>query len=116
MSEDEIGALIHELESLKLRESRIIALLKAANEERNAVRPVVPAAVANATGFARGDRVRILNRFRRPADWPSNLEWDERSARTATVTRVTVAPLRVYFLTDNGIETWRKPDNLNHHE
>ena len=111
MSEDEIGALINELKTLKLRETRIIALLEAANEERNAVRP---AAVANETGFERGDRVRVLNRFRRPADWPSNLEWDERLARTATVTRVTVSPLRVYFLTDNGIETWRIPANLNH--
>lgn len=117
MSENEIGALIEELKYLRLRESRVLSLIEAANErneaanKRNEGRPT---GGANATVFAQGDRVRVINRVRRPASWPSDRRWDERLARAATVTYVTTVPDRVYFTTDNGIETWRIPTNLRH--
>lgn len=110
MSENEIGALIEELKYLRLRESRVLSLIEAANE-RNEGRPT---GRANATVFAQGDRVRVINRVRRPASWPSDRRWDEQLARAATVTYVTAVPDRVYFTTDNGIETWRIPTNLRH--
>ena len=68
----------------------------------------------NTTGFNRGDRVRVTNSVRKPTNWPSNLEWDARLARKATVTYATTLPERVYFVTDNGVETWRIPTNLKH--
>jgi hypothetical protein len=111
MSEDEIGALIDELKRLKLRESRVIALLEAANQ-RNAGRPTdvrVRAAV-----FTRGDRVSITSRVRKPKSWPSDLAWSERLEKKATVTYVDTTGERVYLVTDNGVETWRSPSNLKH--
>ena len=111
MSEDEIGTLlISELKKLKLREARIIALLEAANE-RSGGRPI---SGVNTTGFNRGDRVRVTNRVREPTNWPSDREWDARLERRGTVTYVTALQERVYFVTDNGVDTWRVPANLEH--
>jgi hypothetical protein len=106
MGDDEIGNLIKELRKLKIREASIIARLQAANERRG-----VPDEIgANATGLARGDRVRVTNAVRRPASWPEKVAWDEKQAKRGTVTQVTTD--RVYFVTDNGIKTWRAPRNL----
>jgi hypothetical protein len=57
-----------------------------------------------------GDRVRIKNRIRRPANWPTSKPWTEANERSAVVTRVTTD--RVYITTDNGTLTWRQPQNL----
>jgi hypothetical protein len=57
-----------------------------------------------------GDRVRINNRIRRPANWPTDKPWTEAKERSAVVTRVTSD--RVYITTDNGTLTWRQPQNL----
>ena len=115
MSKNEIGSLIDELKNLRLRETRILALIEAANErnERSGGCPS-PSSSVNAAFFTRGDRVRVTNRVRRPVNWPSDRRWDEQLARAATVTHVTAVPDRVYFTTDNGIETWRIPTNLRH--
>ena len=57
-----------------------------------------------------GDRVRILNRFSKPAVWDNSKRWVEAEAKTATVTEV--GAQQVFFVTDNGVETWRAPNNL----
>jgi hypothetical protein len=57
-----------------------------------------------------GDRVRILNRFSKPAVWDNRKRWVEAEAKTATVTKVRTR--QVFFVTDNGVETWRAPNNL----
>ena len=110
MCENEIGALISELKSLKLRESCIIAKLEAANK-RNVGYPING---VNAACFVQGDRVKIINRVRKPKNWPRDRVWDEQMARKATVTYVDTLAGRVYYVTDNGVETWRNPTNLNH--
>jgi hypothetical protein len=66
--------------------------------------------VESTHGFARGDRVVITNKLNKPADWPSNAEWIESKGKTATVTRIYKG--QVHFLTDNGVSTWRAPNNL----
>ncbi len=110
MGKDEIGALITELKSLKLRESLIIAKLEAANK-RNIGDPING---VNAACFVQGDRVKIINRIRKPKNWPKDRVWDEQMARKATVTYVDTLAERVYYVTDNGVETWRNPTNLKH--
>jgi hypothetical protein len=113
MADDEIGALIRELKELKVREARIkvdeariIASLEAANA-RNARSDIDK---VDEGGFAVGDRVRIINKVRKPANWSAELPWDDQQARQATVTRVTTG--KVHFVTDNGVETWRAHTNL----
>jgi hypothetical protein len=107
MEDDTIGALIKELKRLKVREANIIALLQAANDER---RGGSNDDGAGATALARGDRVRITNLVRKPTNWPEAVAWDHRQATRATVTQV--AADRVYFVTDNGVKTWRALRNL----
>lgn len=111
---DDIASLIKELEALRVREARIIDLLKAANQ-RNRAR-VDTDANANVSDFLRsfeiGDRVIIRNNVRKPSGWSNDVVWDEQQARRATVTKVDAAADRVYFTTDNGVRTWRMPANL----
>ena len=52
----------------------------------------------------------IKNKLKKPADWPINTEWVESRGKTATVTRIYRG--QVHFLTDNGVSTWRAPNNL----
>lgn len=120
---DDIAALIKELKDLKIREAGILARLEAANE-RN--RPSTTGGSSNdqdrtngdlptstpLRGLKTGDRVKTINRLRKPASWPDDIEWDEGTARLATVTKVDVAADRVYIATDNGFQTWRMRANL----
>ena len=91
MAEDKIGALITELKCLKIRESFIIAKLEAANK-RNVGYPIKE---VNAGCFVQGDRVKIINRVRKPKNWPRDRVWDEQMARKATVTYVDTLAERV---------------------
>lgn len=141
MTDDAIAALITELKALKLREAHIINQLEAANErnrshadnnattDRNSTntRADTNANDRNSTStradtnanvsdflrsFVEGDRVIIANFVRKPVNWPSEVAWDEKVARRATVTKIDKAADRVYFITDNGISTWRMQSNL----
>jgi TolA-binding protein len=64
------------------------------------------------TLFKPGDRIRILNKVRRPTHWDDSQQWNITTARKATVTSVTST--RVYFTTDNNISTWRLYKHLRH--
>jgi hypothetical protein len=108
MAERQIEDLINELRTLKLR----VETLEAENNNRN-VRPesndyTQSKYVERVNGIGTGDRVRITNRVKKPADWTR--AWDERKERVATVTRVT--PSQIHFTTDNGVNTWRAPNNV----
>lgn len=99
-----IAALIKQLKRLKVREARILEQLEAANEVQHADHPVQP------PSFEIGDRVRITNRVRRPANWDERVRWNDREARNATVTGLSDG--KVYFTTNNGTQTRRLPQNL----
>jgi hypothetical protein len=61
--------------------------------------------------------VRILNPIKKPATWNNSRKWSEADAKNATVTEVRTE--QIFFTTDNGVETWRAPNNLqnlSHHE
>ena len=105
-----VEELIEELQELRIREIEIIAELKQANSagtrtqtgDANSHRHEV------AHGFRRGDRVRVINKVRKPAT--AGPSWNEAKERLATVTRI--IPDQVHILTDNGTKTWRVPNNL----
>ncbi len=102
-----IETLIAELKRLKVREAEIISEL----EETVGQQRASHSEGANTTGrLSIGDRVRITNRVRRPANWTNEATWEEEKERRATVTKVT--PDQVHIVTDNGVKTWRAPNNL----
>ena len=111
MQDKQVGDLIAELKALNLRRSEILATLEeaySAHEPAETVSSAFRVPIAN--GIVKGDRVRITNKVKRPAAWTNQLAWDKERERSATVTRVT--PTQVFFITDNGVETWRAPNNL----
>jgi hypothetical protein len=117
MAERQIEELIRELRTLKLR----VATLEAENDEQRVRREsseysrTITTASSSSThsvervnDIGRGDRVRITNTVKKPAYWTK--AWDEKKERLATVTKVT--PSQIHFRTDNGVNTWRAPNNV----
>lgn len=106
---ESIEELIAQLKLIKIQEANIIARIEAAaahkkdDDKSETTRPAT-------TRLTKGDRVRITNRVRKPATWNNKTAWDEDKGRLATVTKVT--PEQVHIITDNGISTWRAPNNL----
>lgn len=109
MEEKQIGDLIEELKALKLRESVVISQLEAAYRRRPND-DYTTSTAEQETGLSPGDRVYVINRVRKPATWTSKVEWTAEKERRATVTRVTAT--QIHILTDNGVRTWRAPNNL----
>lgn len=62
--------------------------------------------------FKAGDRIWILNTIKGPTNWDASKQWVRSAAKVATVTN-TVSN-RVYFVTDNGVSTWRSEKNIVH--
>jgi hypothetical protein len=104
MERKQIHELIKELKELHLREAEIIAII----DETNAVRTDQRSETVDHE-FEKGDRVKVKNQVKKPANW-GNDTWNYQQARVATVTFTTTD--RIYFVTDNGIKTWRSPRNL----
>ena len=101
MSEDdEVDELIRELEGLRIRREELLDRLAGVRRRRENEGAIPPLVV--------GDRVRILNRVRRPNGWPPapNDETDQ----LGIVTRVTSS--RIYIATDTGVNTWRARTNV----
>ena len=108
-----IEELTTKLREIRLQEAEITAQLEAA------VREHAPPPVRNTTNaypFAVGDRVRIKNKIRKPADWENQTTWSETEARTARVTNILRRgdTIQIHFITDNGVNTWGAPNNLCH--
>jgi hypothetical protein len=115
MVDNKIHELIEELKVLKLRETEIIAQLEVENVRRNReTREKEARLVRHSTttghGFEQGDRIRITNQVKKPAHWGVDERWNYIDAQKATVTFTTTD--RVYFVTDNGVTTWRTPRNI----
>ena len=107
--EEALDELTNELRQLRIREVKVLSQIRRLNELR-AAREEAPVARFEVNGFRVGDRVRITNKVKKPATWPRGQVWSESEFRSATVTRVT--RLQIHFVTDNGISTWRAPNNL----
>jgi hypothetical protein len=99
MQEKTINELIKELKALHLREAQVVSLLeRAARQDSEAEHQYEP-----------GDRIHITTRVKKPASW-GNKPWDYQRSKFATVTHSTTE--RVYFVTDNGVNSWRLFKNV----
>ena len=121
-----IDLLVEELRSLKIRVEQVEAILdeyRALDEVEEdkqtrttargdrAQSTLVEAPPSPRTTYEKGDRVRIVNKVRKPATWP--VVWNDsaiENERRATVTHV--VQHQVWIVTDNGTKTWRAPNNL----
>jgi hypothetical protein len=121
MEEDKpsIQDIISALKTLRLREADLTTQLEAALQDKdNEVATATQGANTSTTStnrfFKRGDRIWIKNRIHKPASWDNSVVWVEREAKTATVTDVKIRGLttQVHFVADNGIHTWRAPNNI----
>jgi hypothetical protein len=116
MIDDEIEDLIAEWETLRIRADEIVRQLETASARRtNAISGINARTLPNehgpiVNGLKKGDRVIIKNKVNKPATWPIDKAWVQEEARLATVTRVTKE--QIHFVTDNGVATWRAPNNL----
>ena len=113
------------LKTLKLQEAELTAQLKKAIENKgkrdkeldNTHEASVPTrreSKRDEQSFYRGDRIWIKNKLHMPATWNNKIEWNVKEGKTATVTEVIVRGPgeQVHFLTDNGVRTWRAPNNV----
>lgn len=114
-----IQELTSALQSLKLKEADLTVQLQEALQEQEQERLThkVLATTKEETkihGFAKGDRVWIINQIKKPSSWDNSTAWEE--TRLATVTEVLIKNngrvVQVHFETDNGVTTWRAPNNL----
>jgi hypothetical protein len=102
-----IDSLISELRSLKIRVSQVENQLREQQEQQEEVStatPPAPPPPPYTTILSRGDRVRIINKIKRPANWLAR--WDEQdieNERRATVTHRVRD--QVWIVTDNGTKT-----------
>ena len=111
MEDSRIDDLIEQVRSLTIQ----VESLKQELRRRGSSPPPLSTTLSAEIGttdssFKVGDRVRILNRFNKTVAWNNNRRWSEAEAKTATVTQVRTE--QIFFVTDNGVKTWRAPNNL----
>jgi hypothetical protein len=111
MEDSRIDALIEQVRGLTIE----VEALKQELRRRESNPPPLSARSATeeralGDSFGVGDRVQILNQFKKPAVWDNSRRWSEAEAKVATVTKVRAG--QIFFLTDNGVSTWRAPNNL----
>ena len=105
IEETTIESLTEELKNLQLRVQQV-------EQELTIRREIVPTSPSFGT-FTRGNRVKVVNKIKRPATWSKPWGFQESlNERNATVTHR--VKNQVWFVTDNGTKTWRAPNNLRH--
>jgi hypothetical protein len=108
----DIERLIQELRNLRLRIEQIEHVLSAQDTANHHTEEHLDNYERDneVNGIAVGDTVRVKNKVKKPATWIGNVPWSASKERIATVTRVT--PRQIHFVTGNGTNTWRAPNNL----
>jgi hypothetical protein len=101
--EDIVANLTAELRDLRIRVAQLEADRPNRETERSAKR-------AAATVFKQGDRININKTLKKPAVWDNTVVWNQEQAQRATVTHVYKG--QVWFVTDNGVKTWRAINNI----
>ena len=116
-----IQELIDALRTLRLQEAKLTTQLEEAVKKREREGSAQKAPIAtreerrnSVRSFSKGDRIWIKNKLHKPANWNNDFEWIEKEGKSATVTEVlTKGPNeQVHFVTDNGVGTWRAPNNV----
>jgi threonyl-tRNA synthetase len=111
MSDDKevIKHLVIELTALRIRVTQLeVELTATASTTRAAAAEAESVEKATAAVIKVGDRVRIKNTLRKPANWPVHREWDRDQAQLATHLKKD----QIHFVTDNGVKTWCAVQNL----
>ena len=101
MRNDRIAQIIEELKLLKIAETCLLDELEQTSERSARQQEPAPPLLV-------GDCIRIINPVRKPKSWINS--WDPVAAKSATVTRIDAG--KVYFHTDNGLDTWRALKNV----
>lgn len=110
MEDNRIDEIIAELRTLRIQVARLESEAAQRRDSRQHLSPRQEQIPVATHGYSIGDRVRILNKIKKPATWDNRIEWSEARARLGTVTEVRAK--QIFFTTDNGVETWRAPNNL----
>jgi hypothetical protein len=97
----EIEGLVKEVRKLRIRVARL---------ENERVLSATESSTVKLDKVKAGDRIRIINKIRKPPSWPEEVPWTEERERTGTVTRLIKD--QVHFRTDNGRDTWRATKNI----
>jgi hypothetical protein len=111
--DERIAAIIKELQSLRLRESVLIAKVEAINNARRTQGADESGDFEEVFVFEIGDHVRIDNQVNRPATWTGS--WNAQTIeqyRRGVVTRITRT--RVYLRNELNLEVCRTPNNISH--
>jgi hypothetical protein len=105
--EKQVKALTIQVRDLKEELRRNDKLTSHTTQHTNHISP------PPSTTFRTGDRIRITNKIKRPANWDADASpWDRSKSAAATVTSVTAT--RIYFTNDNGLATWRLHKHVQH--
>lgn len=65
---------------------------------------------ATATVFCPGNCIGIHKTLKEPAAWDNTVEWIQDKAQLATVMKL--IQTQIWFVTDNGVNTWRAVNNI----
>ena len=109
MEDDRVDELIEHVRRLTIQVQSLERELRRRDSLSPSLRSVDESIVSRSV-FTVGDRVRILNSIKKPATWDNTKTWSEGAAKVATVTKVRAT--QIFFTTDNGVSTWRAPNNL----
>jgi predicted P-loop ATPase/GTPase len=107
--EKEIKHLSKQVELLQIQVSELQEELCAQNKQKTTILSPLTKV------FLPGDRIRVLNRVKKPPMWDEDTQgrlWHPPDAKKGTVNSSTLT--RVYFTTDNGVSTWRNVKNVTH--
>ena len=110
MDNDDVDALIQELQQLNMRQTELLQELQQRNRAQSHQEHC--GHDTQVQRYETGDHVIITNEIRRPLLAPQT--WNRENERRATVTRVkrVLQKDRVYLTTDNGTRTWRLAENV----
>jgi hypothetical protein len=107
MDDPSVQQLVRRLKEIRLEASAIIAQIDRRLDDGSGEGGMQDEPMEN-TVLCSGDRIYIKNKLKKPADWKNSIKWVEE--RRATVTRVLEG--QIHFVTDNGVRTWRAPNNV----
>jgi hypothetical protein len=80
----------HLVTELNRREDRAATALPPTTEYRAVTAPPpTTESRMQRHGYTLGDRLRVLNKIKKPASWDNRVDWSEATARKATVTQFT---------------------------
>jgi hypothetical protein len=107
--DDRINDLTKQVRSLSIQVKKLKKQIDGLKGKNNATVPPSPQEQASSC-IQIGDRVKLLNTLKKPKNWDDTHIWLQSEARKGTVSRLHGE--KIYFTTDNGVDTWRLAKNV----